>query len=390
MVFSLHLVRALSATACLAALGAVAACSGDDVPGRSASFTTTSTTSATPQPFAVTGAGLPAELLTVMTAVYEGGTVPATGTVTSALAQRRPLGAPVKVTGQVKKWKGTPIASVVSGKDVTLLVKERSWQVVGGWWPSLGLPNRTPTRTARILAIGSDARRSQTPGKLRADALHIIGVDPKGVGGIVGIPRDSYVSLSTGGHDKINAAMVFGGPKAQVATVRNATGVPIDGYVMTGFKGFEEMVDLIGPLLYTSPSALTSHVGQPLLKKGLNKLKGLTALNFARERKHVSGGDFGRSANQGKLIIAGIRMAQDAGPARLPTYLQAMGQWLESDLTASEVLNLASTIYLTHASSITNVVAKGGFGTRNGQSVVLLGSSAQAKFDDLLDGRLGG
>ena len=158
------------------------------------------------------------------------------------------------------RGEGTPIAVVAYKGDVTLLVKDSSWQVVGGWWPSLKTA-AVPVATTRILAVGSDARPNQTVDKCRADALHIIGVDNKGVGGMVGVPRDAYVPLSTGGSDKVNAALVYGGVNGIVKTIERATGVKIDGYLLTGFKGFRAIVDGVGGIPYVSKVMLKSDGG---------------------------------------------------------------------------------------------------------------------------------
>ena len=56
----------------------------------------------------------------------------------------------------------------------------------------------------------------------------MVGVDGRGGGGVMGVARDSWVPLATGGRGKINSAMVFGGPRAEFDTVRSATGLPID------------------------------------------------------------------------------------------------------------------------------------------------------------------
>ena len=125
----------------------------------------------------------------------------------------------------------------------------------------------------RILAIGSDARPNQKVASQRADALHIIGVDSKGVGGIVGLPRDSWVALSSGGNNKLNAALAFGGAKGVVSTVARTSGVQIDGYVMTGFKGFRAMINAMGGLRYVAPAVFKGEHGI-LAKKGLNVLRG--------------------------------------------------------------------------------------------------------------------
>jgi LCP family protein required for cell wall assembly len=375
----------------LAAPLTIAACSKDE-PAPGPSSTTTATPSTTTQPSAsVTGAKLPKDLLATMTALYLGGKPPtAGGAVASALAKRAIRTGAVAVTGTTGTWKGTPIATIVQGKDVTLLVKVKGgWTVVGGWWPSLKV-SRPAFPTMRILAIGSDARNPQPVTKCRADALHIIGVHPnRGVGGIVGIPRDSWVPLSSGGNGKINAALVFGGVNGQVRTVARATGVPIDGYVIAGFKGFRGMVRSLGGIVFVASKALKSVDGLAIVKPGTNKLDATHALALARERKHLPNGDFGRSVNQGAIIRSGMVMAQKAGPGALAGLLSKMGPWLSTDLSVSEVLNLSASLYLSNAAKVPNKVVPGAIGTREGQSVVLLGSGARQLFSDMKNGRLG-
>ncbi|HET8766832.1 MAG TPA: LCP family protein [Pedococcus sp.] len=366
----------------------LAACSKAK-PKPAASSTSSSTTTTAPPKPRVTGAGLPADLLTALTALYLGGSVPASGAVAAALGKRKPVAAPPQVVGTTGTWKGAPIATVTTGKDLTLLVKGgKGWSVVGGWWPSLSV-GRPPMKTMRVLAIGSDARNPQPVTKCRGDALHIIGVDPaKGVGGIVGIPRDSWVPLAGGGNAKINASLVFGGVSGMVHSVSRVSGVQIDGYVITGFKGFRAMVSALGGIVVVASKSLTSVDGFRIVKPGTNRLDAKHALAFARERKHLPNGDFGRSANQGVLIKSGVAMAQKAGAAQLAKLLSRMGPHLQTDLSVEEVLNLSASLYLSPAAKIPNKVVPGDVGTRDGQSVVLLGGGARSVFADMRDGHL--
>lgn len=378
----------------LAAPLMLAACTKEDTKADSKTGSASSSTTGAPKPSgssrpAVTGKGLPADLLAVMTTLYLGGKVPASGVVATSLAKRKVGAKALTVTGSTGNWKGIAIATVVRGKDVTLLVKDKTWKVVGGWWPSLKVV-RPPFATMRVLAIGSDARTPQPVEKCRADALHIIGVDAKGVGGIVGIPRDSWVPLTSGGGNaKVNAALVFGGVKGQVATVASATGVPIDGYVIAGFKGFKDMVRAIGGIFYVADRALDDHQGMMVTKKGNNLLSAQRALAFARERKNLPNGDFGRSAHQGELIKAGMVMARTMGPARLAGLLGKMAPHLGTNLTPAEVLNLSASVFLGNPASVRNTVVPGAIGTRERQSVVLLGGAARNTFKDIRNGRLG-
>ena len=266
---------AAASTVCLAL--ALTACSGggsSTTPSPSSSSTratpSPSATTASPAPGAVSARGLPTDLTAALRPLYAGGRVAAPATVVAALASRRTPATPVALTGTTGTWKGTPIAVVTSGKDVTLAVKAPTWRVVGGWWPSLGVTGPQLGGNRRVLLIGSDARtlQGQKVDRSRADSLHVVGVDGHGGGGVLGFARDAYVPLSTGGRDKINAAMVFGGPKAELQTVRDTTGLPIEGYLLTGFGGFRSIVNGAGGcrspcprLCTTRPPGLTSAPG---------------------------------------------------------------------------------------------------------------------------------
>ena len=82
-------------------------------------------------------------------------------------------------------------------------------------------PEATGRRTITILAIGSDARPGENPLRSRADSIHVIFLHPrKGKAVIVGIPRDSWVSIPGLGTTKINAAMASGGPERMVRNGR--------------------------------------------------------------------------------------------------------------------------------------------------------------------------
>ena len=107
-----------------------------------------------------------------------------------------------------------------------------------------------------ILVLGSDARPGTPVERGLADSIHILGLNPaKGKATLLGFPRDSYVPLSSGGTNKINAAMPQGGPGAMVTTVERLTGIELDYYMLTGFKGFADTLDDIGGLTIDLPVA---------------------------------------------------------------------------------------------------------------------------------------
>lgn len=125
--------------------------------------------------------------------------------------------------------------------------------------------------------------------------------------------RCPVVPLSTGGRGKINSALVFGGPVALQRTVVAATGVPLEGYLITGFDGFPRLIDGIGGLTVNAPVAVKGGPSGVIVRAGVNKLTGDQALAYGRARHGVDGGDFGRSANQGRIIMAAADFAELVG-----------------------------------------------------------------------------
>jgi LCP family protein required for cell wall assembly len=261
--------------------------------------------------------------------------------------------------------------------------------VAGGWWPSVGLPAPALGGARRVLLIGSDARPGQPVARSRGDSLHILGLDGHGGGGVLGVPRDSYVPLATGGRGKINSALTFGGPAGMQRTVASLTGVRLEGYLLTGFEGFQKLVDGIGGLKVKAPVAVSDRMSGAHVRAGANKLSGSQALAYGRARHGVAGGDFGRSANQGRLILAAAGFTRLVGPSRLPAILGKAAPRIATNLSAEQVLTLVAEVFVINPAKVQNRVAIGGFGmTSDGQSIVLLDANARRMFADIRDGNL--
>ncbi|GAB2767642.1 hypothetical protein GCM10027039_31370 [Terrabacter koreensis] len=334
--------------------------------------------------------GAPAPLAALVRSLYAGGDLTRTASPTAAAALKaRAATGSLDATAKVGSWMGTPVAVVTSGDDVTLAVGP-TWKVVGGWWPSLGVSKPSLGAGPRfVLAIGSDARPGQPLERTRADVLQVIGVDGKGGGGVMGMARDLYVPLSTGGRGKINSAMVFGGPKAQVSTVRNVTGLPIQGYVVLGFTGFTKIVDDQGGIPIVVPkTVVASHARNMVIKAGPQTLTGKQALAYARERKTLPDGDFGRSRHQGEVILASAVKAKLAGPIAIPSALTSFSKVGKSNLTAEQILTFTAGLHQLSPLKVGRGVAKGAFGTAGGQSIVVLGNEARRLFAQFRDGNL--
>lgn len=246
-----------------------------------------------------------------------------------------------------------------------------------------------------VLAIGSDARPGEAVAGMRADSLHIIGVNSrKRSASILGIPRDAFVPIPGAGSSKINASLFFGGPERTVETVERLTGIRMDAYLLTGFEDFRRMVSEVGGIRVEVPYAMSDAASGAFFRAGPTRMDGPEALAFARNRHDAPGGDFGRSLNHGRLIVAALREFREdlrRDPMTLMRWLAAGARSTRTDLGLGEMLELLLAATSIEPGRVRNEVASGSGGSVGGASVVHLGSSAQAAFRDLgRDGILGG
>jgi LCP family protein required for cell wall assembly len=241
-----------------------------------------------------------------------------------------------------------------------------------------------------ILVIGSDARPIQEVVSQRADAIHILAVNPAaGKATIVGIPRDAYVTIPDHGTNKINAALALGGPDLVVRTVEELTGITMDYWAITGFDGFRAMVDQVDGLVVDVPFALNDASAQAFFEPGVQRLDGDNALALARDRHDLPAGDFGRSENQGLLMIsalAQLRKEFTQNPSRMLDWIGAFTRNAQTTVPLDELMNLAFTGTAIIHKRVVNIVLPGGSGNAGTLSVVQLDQVAlQVISTDLAD-----
>jgi polyisoprenyl-teichoic acid--peptidoglycan teichoic acid transferase len=259
----------------------------------------------------------------------------------------------------------------------------------GGYTPEL-----TGGGTITILAVGSDARPGQNPLTSRADSIHVIFLQPrKGQAVIVGIPRDSWVSIPGYGTNKINSAMSSGGPARLVQTIEQNFGARIDYWAVTSFWGIERMVDQVGGLKVRVPFEMHDSFSGANFHRGLKRLNGKQVLAFARDRHSVASGDFGRQENGGRVFESALfqfRTEYRRNPSRLLTWIAAGVRNMDTELSVEELVELAFTASHVRQERVRNVVLPGGTGSVGGLSVVTLSmSAARAIFADAkVDGAL--
>ena len=302
-----------------------------------------------------------------------------------------PVEYPRAGVASVGSLKGQHLATAELDGDLFLAVKDPSgWRIVGGNWPSLSQPAYWGPSPRLIAVVGSDARPGEDILTTRTDSIHFVGLDGAGAGGIVGVPRDSYVPIAGGGRSKVNAALSWAGTEGMMQTFKDMSGLPLEGYVMTGFSGFTEMVGtVLGGFELLVPSPMHDEASQAAFEPGPQIVDGAQALAFSRTRKTLPNGDFGRSFNQGLVMLDVLRSLQTRGYGVIPTLIGLSSPFLMTDLTPEQLLTFSAMAMASDLEAIPNVVAPGSAGSAGSASVVFLSDSASELWADLADGRLG-
>jgi LCP family protein required for cell wall assembly len=236
-------------------------------------------------------------------------------------------------------------------------------------------PSLRGDRPIFVLILGSDSRPGTALEDGLCDSIHILGIDPSTKrASLVGIPRDSYVPLATGGSDKINAALPQGGPRGMVETVEDLTGITFDYYVLTGFEGLKRIFDALGGLRIDVPYPFEGHEATSF-EVGRTTFSGAQALEYTRTRKSLSHGDFDRSMNQGRVLLAAFAQFRSEfrrDPTALFRWIAVGMRNVVTDVPLSELLTLAFASSEIRPQRVTNLIAVGSIGTVDGRSVVTL------------------
>jgi anionic cell wall polymer biosynthesis LytR-Cps2A-Psr (LCP) family protein len=183
--------------------------------------------------------------------------------------------------------------------------------------------------------------------------------------------------------------MAEGGPQLTISTVEQLTGITFDYYALTSFTGVEQAVDDIGGLTIDVPFSMHDPTySRADFEPGVQTLNGHDVLAFARDRHSLASGDFGRSEDQGRVLLAlltQLRKQYPKDPSVLFDYIGAGMRNVQTDLSPQEILDFAFTALSVNPTHIENMVAPGTIGMVGTQSTVNLLSSNSVIYKDLAD-----
>jgi LCP family protein required for cell wall assembly len=294
-----------------------------------------------------------------------------------------------------------------------------------------------------LLLVGLDERAGGDEEGARSDTIIILHI-PAGhdQAYLVSIPRDARVRIPAyaksgypGGTAKVNAAFAAGyeGPGTELEkrargfdllakTINSLTGITFNGAAIIDFAGFESVVDELGGVdMCVDARAESIHIGvtkdgklvrgwykegvgiqglppgakPKVYEKGCRRMSAIEALDYARIRKSLSDGDYGRQRHQQQLLKAIAKEATSTGvltdPVKLNRVIKAAGKAFVLDTQGVPIEDFVFTFRDLAASDLILVKTNAGefaSETIDGQSYEALTPETMRMFAAVRDGTL--
>lgn len=201
--------------------------------------------------------------------------------------------------------------------------------------------------TMLLMGIDSTDEVLEKNAIANGDTLILITFNPKTLNAtMISIPRDSYVPIacwSDQAENKITHAAGYG-TDCMMQTIENYFDINIDYYAKINFKGLVKLVDAVGGVdinveqeLCTDDSSRGSEV---CIYPGQQTLNGEQALVYARNRKQLANGDFGRGQHQQEIVMALIdKMKNITKVSSFMDILDTISNSLDTNLTTKQILS---------------------------------------------------
>ncbi|HHZ02593.1 MAG TPA: LCP family protein [Tissierellia bacterium] len=167
---------------------------------------------------------------------------------------------------------------------------------------------------------------------------------------IISVPRDTYLPRSADVNPefkKINAIYGEEGIEGLTIRLQELLGMPLEKYIAIDYEGVVACVNLIGGVEVNVPFHMqyTDPYDDPPLyidiPEGLQLLNGEQSLKFLRYRSGYSNQDLGRIEAQQKFIKSAAKKALGL---QLPALIKEAYSYIETNIQASDLLNLASDL----------------------------------------------
>lgn len=237
-----------------------------------------------------------------------------------------------------------------------------------------GIKSGNKTHQLTLLLLGTDKRPTdKCIGNTDTLIVTRINTD-SGQIALLSVPRDTEVDIPGFGKGKVNAvARMEKGPQSTKSELEQLLGLQIDGYILTNFAGFKDIIDTLGGVTLNVEKNMYYETGDAEdgiinLKKGEQHLNGSQALQYIRFR-HDQLGDITRTMRQQKLLKAVVsEFMQLKTLPKLPWLIPEIYQMVETDLSEDKLWSLANVFIHINAKEIISETLPGNFYTEKGIS----------------------
>lgn len=225
-----------------------------------------------------------------------------------------------------------------------------------------------------VLLVGMD-NRPEEQYLSNTDSLIVASLDQKNKKMVLlSIPRDTQVLLPNKGKGKMNALARLGkGVPSTMKYIQDLIGNPIDGYVMTNFQGFKNIVDSLGGITIDVEKNMFFDTGDNKdryinLKKGTQRLNGTQALQYARFRNDELA-DISRTSRQQEVLKALVsEVTETRNLPKIPFLIPKIYQSIETDLNMGQLWALVMALKNREAYEVLNQTLPGKFSIEEGIS----------------------
>jgi LCP family protein required for cell wall assembly len=273
------------------------------------------------------------------------------------------------------------IVSMVSGIYALMKVGSKSMP------SSIDVSSNEPVN---ILLLGmdiGDPKQANNQTIKRTDTIIVLNYNPQNKSlHVVSVPRDTLITVD-GRSTKINAAYEIGGYSKVKSEVENLLSININYIVKIDYNAFREIIDAMGGIeMKIERNMIYDDEGQNLhinFKAGETvTLDGKKAEEFFRWRKNNDGsglanGDLDRIENQQKFISKVIdKCTNPLILFRAPKIMSALGDNIETNMSATEILNYGLKFMNIKKENMIMVTAAGTPKTINGESFLIFDKNA--------------
>ncbi len=216
--------------------------------------------------------------------------------------------------------------------------------------------------TILLMGIDSTDEVLQKNAIANGDTLILITFNPKTLNAtMLSIPRDSYVPIACWPgkeRNKITHAAGYG-TDCMINTIEQYFDTDIDYYAKINFKGLVKLVDAVGGVDVNVEQTLctdnSNREQQICIQPGYQTLDGEHALVYARNRKQLKNGDFGRGQHQQEIVLALVeKIKQVRDVSQFMNILNTVSNSVDTNLSTKQILafyNIAKDIMTSSLSS---------------------------------------